>query len=110
MLPKAVRLPVILLGALLAATVLGMLGGYLAASWKLREPLERLNLTTPVFVLDRGGMIRALPPDASPAQMAKMVEDWKNLANKLSAAGYLVIDSTAVVAAPEDLYVGAEQR
>ena len=110
MLPKSVRLPIILFGALLAAIVLGMLGGYLAASWKLREPLERLNLTTPVFVLDRGRMIRVLPPDASPAQMAKMVEEWKTLSGKLSAAGYLVIDSTAVVAAPEDLSVGAEHR
>jgi hypothetical protein len=37
--------------------------------------------------------------------MAKIVDDWQGQAKKLSDAGYLVIDSTAVVAAPEDVYV-----
>ena len=43
-------------------------------------------------------------------QMAQAVEDWQRLALKLSNAGYLVLDSTAVIAAPEDVYVRTEGR
>ena len=41
-------------------------------------------------------------------QMAQAVEDWQRLALKLSNAGYLVLDSTAVIAAPDDVYVRTE--
>ncbi|MFZ2449248.1 MAG: hypothetical protein WAW36_01865 [Methylovulum miyakonense] len=92
----------------LAALVLGMAGGSLAAYLMLKTPLARLNLTTPVFVLDRARLIQSLPPDASQEQMSQTVEAWTTLGRKLSAAGYLVIDSTAVVAAPADVYVRPE--
>lgn len=92
----------------LAALVLGIAGGSLAAYLMLKTPLARLSLTTPVFVLDRARLIQALPPDATQEQMIQTVDGWKNLGRKLSAAGYLVIDSTAVVAAPEDVYVRPE--
>jgi hypothetical protein len=47
---------------------------------------------------------------ASQDQMAKIVDDWQSQAKKLSDAGYLVIDSTAVVTAPDDVYVRQTQR
>jgi hypothetical protein len=93
------------LGIGLMALVLGLMGGTIAATQILKEPLQRLNLITPVFVLDRNRLIRAIPPNATPEQMARTVEDWQRLATKLSNAGYLVLDSTAVVAAPDDTYV-----
>jgi hypothetical protein len=96
------------LGIGLMALVLGIMGGTVAAYWMLKEPLQRLNLITPVFVLDRARMIQAIPPNATPEQMARTVEDWQHLAAKLSEAGYLVLDATAVVAAPDDTYVRPE--
>jgi len=96
------------LGVTLLASVVGLLSGTLSAYQMLKMPLQRLSLSTPVFVLDRARLIQALPPNATPEQMARTVEDWQRLATKLSAAGYLVIDSTAVVAAPEDVYVRPE--
>jgi hypothetical protein len=96
------------LGIGLMALVLGVVGGTVAATRMLKEPLQRLNLITPVFVLDRGRLIQAMPPNATPEQMARTVEDWQRLATKLSNAGYLVLDSTAVVAAPDDTYVRPE--
>ena len=96
------------LGMTLLATVVGLLSGTLSAYQLLKAPVQRLNLTTPVFVLDRARLIQALPPNATPEQMARAVEDWQHLATKLSAAGYLVLDSTAVLAAPEDVYVRPE--
>lgn len=98
------------LGIVLLAAAGGLLGGTLSAYQLLKVPLQHLSLTTPVFVLDRARLVRALPPDATPAQMAQAVEDWRRLATKLSEAGYLVLDSTAVVAAPADVYVRTEGR
>jgi len=94
----------------LIASLLGLAGGWLAAYQTLKAPLERLNLVTPVFVLDRAKLIQAIPPNANSEQMAKIVDDWQSQARKLSDAGYLVIDSTAVVAAPEDVYVRSTGR
>jgi len=76
----------------------------------LQQPIARLNLVTPVFILDRAKLIQAIPPNATQDQMAKIVEDWQSQARKLSDAGYLVIDSTAVVAAPSDLYIQSQGR
>ena len=96
------------LGIILLAALVGLLSGTLSAYQMLKVPLQRLNLTSPVFVLDRSRLIQALPPNATQEQMARTVDDWQRLATKLSAAGYLVIDSTAVIAAPTDVYVRAE--
>ena len=93
------------LSALLIAASLGTLGGWFAAHQQLQHPIARLNLVTPVFVLDRAQLIQAIPPNATQAQMAKIVDDWQGQAKKLSDAGYLVLDSTAVIAAPADVYV-----
>jgi len=91
-------------GVLIAAS-LGTVGGWFAAHQQLQQPIARLNLVTPVFILDRAKLIQSIPPNATQEQMAKIVDDWQGQAKKLSDAGYLVIDSTAVVAAPEDVYV-----
>jgi hypothetical protein len=98
------------LGITLLAAVVGLLSGTLSAYQFLKVPLQHLSLTTPVFVMDRARLIRALPPNATPEQMAQAVEDWQRLALKLSNAGYLVLDSTAVIAAPDDVYVRTEGR
>ncbi|WNB74063.1 hypothetical protein [Methylomonas koyamae] len=98
------------LSTVLIAVCLGCLGGWLAAQQQLQQPLARLNLVTPVFVLNRAKLIQSIPPNASQEQMAKIVDVWQGQAKKLSEAGYLVIDSTAVVAAPADVYVQHQTR
>lgn len=98
------------LSTVLIAACLGGIGGWFAAHQQLQQPLARLNLVTPVFVLDRTKLIQSIPPNASQEQMAKIVDDWQSQAKKLSDAGYLVIDSTAVVTAPDDVYVRQTQR
>lgn len=98
------------LSMVLIATSLGTVGGWFAAHQQLQQPIARLNLVTPVFILDRAKLIQAIPPNATQEQMAKIVDDWQGQAKKLSDAGYLVIDSTAVVAGPSDLYIQAQGR
>jgi uncharacterized protein (DUF2384 family) len=97
------------LTAVLVSSLLGSLGGYLATSRTLEEPLQKLSLTTPVFVLDRVHWVKAIPPDATPEVMAKAMNEWRHKADQLARAGYLVLDSGMVVAAPEDVYVHAEK-
>ncbi len=98
------------LSTVLIATCLGGIGGWFAAYQQLQQPLARLNLVTPMFILDRAKLIQSIPPNASQEQMAKIVDDWQAQAKKLSDAGYLVIDSTAVVAAPQDIYIQNQGR
>ena len=91
------------------SSALGSLGGFYASQQALKEPLAKLGLTTPVFILDRAAWVRSLPPDSSQEAVNRAMEDWKNQAGQLAKAGYLVIDSGMVVAAPEDVYVRPEQ-
>ena len=98
------------LSTVFIAACLGGIGGWLAAQQQLQQHIARLNMVTPVFVLDRAKLIQSIPPNASQEQMTKIVDDWQGQAKKLSDAGYLVIDSTAVVAAPEDVYVQHQNR
>jgi hypothetical protein len=85
------------------------LGGFYLTQKLLEEPLAKLGLTTPVFILDRAAWVRSLPADASQEAVNKAMEDWREKAGQLANAGYLVIDSGLVVAAPEDVYVRPEK-
>jgi hypothetical protein len=95
----------IVLLAVLGTAVLGGAGGYWAVRTSLAGDLQKVALTTPVFILDRTPLMKNLPTDASPEAISKAMSAWKEQANQLAKAGYLVIDSGMVVAAPEDLYV-----
>ena len=90
---------------LLASWIIGSLAGYLTTSRTLQSPLEKLNLVTPVFVLDRSAVIKELSPDATPETIARAMAALREKADRLAASGYLVIDAGLVVAAPEDIYV-----
>jgi len=89
----------------MASWMIGSLAGYLTTSRTLQAPLEKLNLVTPVFVLDRSVVIKSLPPDASRETVDQAMIALREKANRMAASGYLVIDSGLVVAAPEDIYV-----
>ena len=94
---------------IILSSALGSLGGFYLTQKLLEEPLAKLGLTTPIFILDRAAWVRSLPPDSSQETINRAVEDWREKAGQLAKAGYLVIDSGLVVAAPEDVYVRPEQ-
>jgi len=89
--------------------VVSGIGGGLAGHWvtnrTLEGPLGKLDLVTPVFVLDRSAVIKGLPPDASRETIDRAMKALREKADRLAASGYLVIDAGLVVAAPEDVYV-----
>ncbi|WP_026608649.1 hypothetical protein [Methylocaldum szegediense] len=100
------RLNLIQWGAIsVIAAVFGTLASIVTVRLTLTVPLERLALTTPVFVLDRAAVIKALPPSASETDIHRTVATLREKAERLGEAGYVVIDGTAVLAAPKDLYV-----
>ena len=94
--------------AILFFTGLSSLGGYYATSRTLAEPLRKLSMTTPVLVLDRAALVKSLPPEAPPEVIRKAMDEWRQKADQLARAGYLVIDSGMVVAAPWDIYVRSD--
>jgi hypothetical protein len=94
----------------LLTLVLGSASGYFSAYHLLKEPTRRLNQLSPIVVLDRSQFIQNLSPTASPEQMARAVESWQRLAKQLSSAGYVVLDTSAVIAAPDDVTVKPEGR
>lgn len=90
---------------LLASWIVGSLAGFWMTTHSLHTRLAKLDLTTPVFVLDRSAVIKSLPPDASPDTIARAMAAMRDKADRLAASGYLVIDAGWVLAAPEDVYV-----
>jgi hypothetical protein len=95
--------------ALVLAGLLGGGAGFWAASIHLAEPLARLNTLTPVVVLDRAAVLRALPPTASADMIQQTLATLRASADRLAAAGYVVLDAGSVVAAPEDSHVRPER-
>jgi hypothetical protein len=96
------------LGLCVISLILGGATGGFSAYLLLKEPIHRLNQLSPLVVLDRAQFIQTLSPNATSEQMAKAVADWKHLGSQLTQAGYVVLDSTAIVSAPEDVYVRPE--
>lgn len=87
------------------AGAMGGGAGALVAARRVADPLARLNTLTPVVVLDRAAVIRALPPTAPPEAIQQALATLKATAERLAASGYLVLDAGSIVAAPEDIRV-----
>jgi len=101
------RLSVILLlsGALLA----GASGGFLVAHGILMKWHAELERRPPVAIIDLTAL--APPPAGMTADAGQTARTIQDAARRLSAAGYVVLDAQAVLAAPDDLYVPPpEQR
>jgi hypothetical protein len=92
-----------LLSLLAGAALAGASGGFLVARGTLMKWHAELERRPPVAIIDVTAL--APPPlgkDVDAAQTARMIQD---AARRLSAAGYVVLDAQAVLAAPMDLYV-----
>ena len=88
-------------------SLLGSLAGLCSLLW-LNRLETRMSRMTPIAVLDRASVLRALPPDASRENRERVMSALNATAHSLSDAGYLVLDSGWVIAAPEEVYVRSE--
>lgn len=66
---------------------------------------ERLTLLTPIVVVDRAAVLKSLPINASPAIRDQVTQNLKDLTSRYSQEGFLVLDGSWVLGAPEDVYV-----
>ncbi|WGS88656.1 hypothetical protein [Methylomonas sp. UP202] len=94
-----------LLAVALAAIALSVSSSYWLVRHSLSAELDKLNLLTPVFVIDRTGWMRGLPKDASQGAIEQAMQAWQAKVAKLAASGFVVVDANLVVGAPEDVYV-----
>lgn len=98
--------------AIVIATILGSAGGFSGSYFVLNEQIsglkERLNQTPPVVVVDFAKVASAYPAGASQAEVEELMVKTNDAILKLKNAGYLVLDASAVVGAPNDVYLPDE--
>lgn len=91
------------------ASILGAAGGFGASYYVMSEQTaniqQRLNQTPPVVVVDFAKVASAYPAGASQAEVEKLMVKTNDAILKLKDAGYLVLDASAVVGAPSDVYL-----
>ena len=98
-----------LLSLLAGALLAGAGGGFLVARGTLMKWHAELERRPPVAIIDLIAL--APPPAGMTADAGQAAQAIQDVARRLSAAGYVVLDAQAVLAAPDDLYVPPpEQR
>lgn len=96
----AVSVWLLVLLALIVAAGAAFLGAQRAAERLSTE----LALRPPVVVFDMAAVLREVPPQRLGTAVAKAEKQ----AERLAAGGFLVLDAQAVIAAPPELYLGAD--
>ncbi|MFO1432509.1 MAG: hypothetical protein U1F76_20620 [Candidatus Competibacteraceae bacterium] len=89
----------------------GAVGGFSASIWAVRELRADIASRPPVAILDVAKVVQATPGatgEAAEAHSRRILDKVSGQVKTLSEAGYVVLDSKAVLGAPEDLYIPAE--
>jgi SepF-like predicted cell division protein (DUF552 family) len=93
------------LGILLGAALVGAASGWIAAYGVYRNALHRIELLTPVVVVDATKTLEALNVKSTPEEIATVLEKVKNQAEKLKQAGFIVLKPNTVMAAPDEVVI-----
>lgn len=98
--------------SILVAAVLGAIGGFGSSYYVMKTQIEniyaRLEQTPPVVIVDFVKVASEYPEGASQEEVEKLMLKTNNAIVKLKEAGYLVIDGSAIVSAPNDVYLPSE--
>lgn len=93
---------------ILLSALAGGICGWISAYTVYRDALNRIELLTPVVVLDATGVLKHLDVRSTPEEIAAAMEKVNRQAEKLKEAGFLVLKPNAVMAAPEAVHVKVE--
>ena len=66
---------------------------------------QEIDRTAPIAIIQMKDFIEKMPGNPSKEDMKAVYRQYGAVVDRLSAAGYLVLDAQAVAGAPEDLYV-----
>ena len=95
-------------GMLLSSMAGGLLGLVLSL-WFLGSQLAELrgqqDLSPPIAIIDFVAIQKSYPSDAGEEELERLMVRTNNNLFKLKEAGYLIIDASAVISAPDGLYV-----
>ena len=98
--------------SILIAALLGSAGGFGGSYYLIAKETsvlhEQLALTPPVVVVDFTKIAKSYPSGANENEIEQLMIKTNNAIFKLKEAGYLIFDSTAILGAPEDIYLPSE--
>lgn len=94
------------------AAIIGAIGGagisHFMAEQRQTNIDERFHKSPPVVVVDFAKMAMQYPEGATQEEVEKLMVKTNDAVVRLREAGYMVLDASAVVAAPEDVYFPEE--
>lgn len=90
------------------SVIAGVVGGVgasgVVADWRQLSIDEHFQKSPPVVVVDFAKISMQYPEAASSEEVEKLMTKTNNAVVRLRDAGYMVLDASAVVAAPDDVY------
>lgn len=98
--------------AVVLAAVLGALAGVAGSYFLMQQQLAplhaRLDHTPAVVVVDFAKVVASYPEGAEESDLEQLMVNTNNAIVRLREAGYLVLDASSILAAPEDVYLPPE--
>ncbi len=92
--------------AVLLGAICGLGNAYLIS--KLVALQTRIHQSPPIAVIDIVKVVASYPIDAKPEEVEKRIAHTQQSILRLKEAGYLVLDASAVLSAPADIYLNSE--
>lgn len=95
-----------LLFVLIAASfVAGVVGGIIGTRLVFQEALKRIELVSPVVVLDAAPALDSIQVRSTPEEIAAVLRQVNEQAERLKQKGFVVLRPNAVMAMPEAVHV-----
>ena len=94
--------------ASILGAIIGISGNYFVSYEQMKAINERLNQSPPLVVVDFVQIASSYPEGASPEELEPLMVQTNEAILKLKGAGYLILDGSTVLGAPNDIYLPKE--
>ncbi|CAM5561407.1 hypothetical protein [Eoetvoesiella caeni] len=101
---KKMDVPAVIWGALFGAAI-SMAGTYFLIQKQSLAMAEHMRQTPAIVIVDFAKIVASYPDGATPEETAELMVKTNNSIVKLRDAGFLVLDSQAVLSGPKELYL-----
>ena len=93
------------LTATICGAAIGITGSYYIQKQQNTDMLRRINQSPPIVVVDFLKIASRFPNGADSSDVEKLMSSTKDAITKLRNNGYLVLDASHIVSAPNDIYL-----